>query len=74
VKCRAYFTGLEKINKVVKWRNIEAVLMEHYEIGTSKEGKEGYPPLMLLKVCSASEVGSLRLGGFKAGGLGSTLA
>ena len=25
---------MEKINKVVKWRNIEALLMEHYEVGT----------------------------------------
>jgi IS5 family transposase len=40
---------MERINKVVSWRNIEAVLMEHYEIGTSKEGADAYPPLMLLK-------------------------
>ena len=40
---------MEKINKVVKWRNIEALLMEHYEVGTSKEGADAYPPLMLLK-------------------------
>lgn len=40
---------MEKINKVVKWRNIEAVLMEHYEVGTSEEGADAYPPLMLLK-------------------------
>ena len=29
---------MEKINKVVKWKNIEALLLEHYEVGTSKEG------------------------------------
>ncbi|MBU0734570.1 MAG: IS5 family transposase [Proteobacteria bacterium] len=40
---------MEKINKVVKWRNIEALLMEYYEVGTSKEGADAYPPLMLLK-------------------------
>ena len=40
---------MEKINKVVKWRNIEALLMEHYEVGTSKEGADAYLPLMLLK-------------------------
>ena len=40
---------MEKINKVVKWRNIEALLLEHYEVGTSKEGADAYPPLMLLK-------------------------
>jgi len=40
---------MEKINKVVKWRNIEALLMEHYEVGKSEEGADAYPPLMLLK-------------------------
>ena len=40
---------MEKINKVVKWRNIEALLMEHYEVGTSKEGADAFPPLLLLK-------------------------
>ena len=40
---------MEKINKVVKWRNIEALLLEHYEVGTSKKGADAYPPLILLK-------------------------
>ena len=40
---------MEKINKVVKWRNMEALLLEHYGVGTSKEGADAYPPLMLLK-------------------------
>ena len=40
---------MDKINEVVKWKNIEALLMEHYEVGTSKEGADAYPPLMLLK-------------------------
>ena len=40
---------LEKISKVVKWENIEALLLEHYEIGTSKEGADAFPPLLLLK-------------------------
>ena len=35
--------------RVVKWKNIEALLLEHYEVGTSKEGADAYPPLMLLK-------------------------
>ena len=37
------------IEKVVKWRDVEALLMEHYETGTSKEGADAYPALMLLK-------------------------
>jgi len=37
------------IEKVVKWRDVEAVLLEHYETGTSDEGADAYPALMLLK-------------------------
>lgn len=40
---------MEKINNLVKWKDIEALLMEHYEIGKSEEGADAYPPLMLLK-------------------------
>ncbi len=40
---------MEQINKVVNWRNIEALLMEYYDVGKSKEGADAYPPLMLLK-------------------------
>ena len=40
---------MERINKVVKWRNIEALLREYYEVGRRKEGADAYPPLMLLK-------------------------
>jgi IS5 family transposase len=37
------------IDKVVKWRDVEALLLEHYETGTSNEGADAYPALMLLK-------------------------
>ena len=40
---------MERIVKVVRWRDVEAVLMEHYETGTSNEGADAYPALMLLK-------------------------
>jgi len=40
---------MKRIDKVVNWRNIEALLMEYYEVGKSKEGADAYPPLMLLK-------------------------
>jgi hypothetical protein len=33
--------------KVVKWRDVEALLMEHYETGTNKEGANACPALML---------------------------
>lgn len=40
---------MDRINKVVNWKNIEALLGEYYEVGMSKEGADAYPPLMLLK-------------------------
>jgi IS5 family transposase len=40
---------MERINEVVNWRNIEALLMEYYEIGKSEEGADAYRPLLLLK-------------------------
>ena len=40
---------MNRINKVVNWRNIEALLMEYYETGTSSEGADAYSPLLLLK-------------------------
>jgi IS5 family transposase len=40
---------MNNIEKVVKWRDVEALLMEHYETGTSNEGADAYPALMLLK-------------------------
>jgi len=40
---------MNRINQVVKWKNVEALLREYYEVGTSKEGADAYPPLMLLK-------------------------
>lgn len=40
---------MNRINKVVNWKNVEAMLQEYYEVGTSKEGADAYAPLMLLK-------------------------
>jgi len=40
---------MNKINTLINWKNIEALLLEYYEVGTSKEGADAYPPLMLLK-------------------------
>src|SRR4030042_4123042 len=40
---------MDRINEVVRWRNVEALLMEYYEIGKTIEGADAYPPLLLLK-------------------------
>jgi hypothetical protein len=37
---------MKKIDKVVKWRGVEALLIEHYETGTSSEGADAYLALM----------------------------
>jgi IS5 family transposase len=42
-------TMMNKINALISWKNIEALLLEYYEVGTRKEGADAYPPLMLLK-------------------------
>jgi len=33
---------MERINRVVTWKNIEALLVEYYEVGTTKEGADAY--------------------------------
>jgi len=42
-------TMMNKINALVSWKNIEALLLEYYDVGRSTEGADAYPPLMLLK-------------------------
>jgi len=42
-------TMMERINTVISWKNIEALLGEYYDVGTSTEGADAYPPIMLLK-------------------------
>ena len=33
---------MEKINKVIDWSKIEAVLLKHYTVGTTIEGADAY--------------------------------
>jgi len=40
---------MEKINQVIDWSKIEAILLKHYTVGTTIEGADAYSPLMLLK-------------------------
>ena len=40
---------MENINKMVNWQNIEALLLEYYNQGKSRQGADAYPPLTLLK-------------------------
>ncbi|MBW2646624.1 MAG: transposase, partial [Deltaproteobacteria bacterium] len=40
---------LININNSINWSNIKSILMSHYTIGSSSEGADAYPPLLLFK-------------------------
>ena len=40
---------MDKLNSSLNWDRIESVLMSHYTVGTSAEGADAYPPLLLFK-------------------------
>ena len=40
---------LEQMSKIIDWSKIERILLKYYKIGTSNEGADAYPPLMLFK-------------------------
>jgi len=40
---------LNKIHESIEWKNIESILMSHYVVGTSNQGADAYPPLLLFK-------------------------
>ena len=42
---------VEKVDKTIHWSSIESILLSHYTVGTSGEGADAYPPLLLYK-CS----------------------
>jgi hypothetical protein len=41
--------NMEKLNETINWSRIEEILMNHYSVGTSSEGADTYPPLLLFK-------------------------
>jgi transposase, IS5 family len=40
---------MEKLNASINWARVERTLLSHYTVGTSGEGADAYPPLMLFK-------------------------
>jgi IS5 family transposase len=40
---------MEKISASINWSRVQAVLMQHYTVGTSQEGAKAYPPIVLFK-------------------------
>jgi IS5 family transposase len=41
--------NMEKLDKAIDWSRVDEILMNHYTIGTSGEGADAYPPLLLFK-------------------------
>jgi len=40
---------METLDAAIDWSRVESILMNHYTIGTSDEGADAYPPLLLFK-------------------------
>ncbi len=40
---------MEKLENSIDWEKINDVLMNHYIVGTSCEGADAYPPILLFK-------------------------
>jgi transposase, IS5 family len=40
---------MEQLDKAINWARIDEILMAHYTVGTSNEGADAYPPLLLTK-------------------------
>jgi IS5 family transposase len=41
--------NMEKLDKAIDWSRVESILLNHYTVGTSGEGADAYPPLLLFK-------------------------
>jgi IS5 family transposase len=41
--------NMEKLNQSIDWNRINTILLSHYTVGTSGEGADAYPPLLLYK-------------------------
>ena len=40
---------MRALNQSINWKRVEDILMSHYTVGTSNEGADAYPPLLLFK-------------------------
>ena len=40
---------MQTLNNAIGWRRVEDILLSHYTVGTSGEGADAYPPLLLFK-------------------------
>ena len=49
IKHNRSLKNMEKLDKAIEWSRVDAILMNHYTVGTSGEGADAYPPLLLFK-------------------------
>ncbi|WP_167527606.1 transposase [Desulfosarcina alkanivorans] len=40
---------MHTLNDPIEWKRVEQILIAHYTVGTSGEGADAYPPLLLFK-------------------------
>jgi len=40
---------MEKLDNAIDWSRVETILLSHYTVGSSAEGANAYPPLLLFK-------------------------
>jgi IS5 family transposase len=40
---------MQKLDAAIEWSRVKQILMAHYTVGTSGEGADAYPPLLLFK-------------------------
>jgi transposase, IS5 family len=40
---------MRALNQSINWKRVEDILLSHYTVGTSNEGADAYPPLLLFK-------------------------
>ena len=49
IKHNRSLKNMEKLNQAIDWNRINSILLSHYTVGTSSEGADAYPPLLLYK-------------------------
>ena len=40
---------MKKLDKAIDWSRVGSILLSHYSVGTSGEGADAYPPILLFK-------------------------
>ena len=52
---------MQKLDSAISWSRVERILFSHYTVGTSGEGADAYPPLLLFQMHAAAKMVSHQL-------------